>query len=293
MNDAQIILLSKFSSEEFESKLVSKIASFSGLIDTETAIKLLLKDEGIINLKKLNQINRNDRNFSILCIVQKLWPIVEYSSGKKSRVLEVNDSVSNARILFWNSDTNISVRKNDLLLIKGLSERGGELYLSYSGELEVIKKSSFFDFSDSTDSESIHIKGKVVEVFDNILIITDGIHSKKCIVDDRVYNIKVNDDIIIEDLQIKNNIFYTTQDSRILIKPQSTIVGIVDSVSYTCLDGTEFLEFVIDGKTIKLNREFFLKLSKITISSDISLTTLNKLINYLGKKIVIKTNQNL
>ena len=294
--------------DPLEKAVASKIKSFHGLLTREAAIRLLAKEKGLLKseeekLYKLAEIPNNTKKISFSATIKKIWPIATYSSGKKSRVLEVEDGSASKPLVLWNDDVDLAVRLRvrDKIKVKGAYEKSGELHLGYTGDIEVEEKAGFSDLSDLKEGSAAHLRGVISKIEGNDMFVrngkniagfsfflTDGKIERRCLIIDglgRTSALKKDQEVIIENAHIGTNI-EIGENSRILAKKSNRIAGTVDRLDCS----GEVLEVSVGGKHMTLDRENALRLFGAVVAPDIALSTVAALKrdSILNSRIALK-----
>jgi len=286
------LLLGKMAQDEMDRLVSSKIKSFHGLLTKEAAMRLIAKDMGLLKEEeteyKLAMIPKDAKRICFRAKVRKVWPVAEYSSGKRSRVIEVADDGTSKPLVLWNDDVELgkSLRARDHILVRGCYERGGELHLGYSGTLEVVEKAGFTDLSAMEDGSSIHVSGFIskIEGFDMFVegnrtrrgfsfLVSDGRSERRCVIldgADRGARLKEADDIIIENADAHDGRIVAGPDARILSRRKSAmLLGEVKRLGYA----DQKMDLEVGGRAVSLDRENALRLLGIKIADDIGLSS--------------------
>jgi hypothetical protein len=309
--DIEAELRKSMPEEELERGIKEKIKSFHGLLTREVAIRLIAKEKGLMKEEekefKIAEIPKGGRKICFRGEVRKIWPAAIYSSGKKSRVVEVSDETGWKPLVLWNDDTKIGdrLRLGDGIMVRGAYEKGGEIGLSYSGTLEVEKRAGFSPLAALREGESAHVRGTVhsIEGTDTFIRgktpawgfafrISDGESERRCIIIeglDRAQRIRKGDDIRIESATLDNGNLYLDSGSRIMVRRvQGRISGNVTSLE----SEGERLVLHVDGKAIELGRDKALLALGVNAAPDIMLSTVvalkkDKLLN---SRITVKVD---
>ncbi len=310
------MLLEKISKEKLDEEIESKINSFHGLLNRETAIRILAKEHGLISNEekfyKLSEVPKAGKKISVAATVKKIWPVATYNSGKQSRVVEITDSSASKVLILWNEDVEIAknFRVGDELVVKGAYERNNELNLGYSGSVDVSKKSEFSKLCALNENGTIHlrevvsrIEGKTAIDYDNqkrivfIFYVSDGESEKKCLIIEglvRGEKLKVGDEVIIENafLDSAKGVIELNDGTRMLSRrKEGMVIGVITKFE-PGKDGMN-LVMTIDEKELTLDRENALKLMNLTISDDIALSSVVtiKKDTLLNSKIAVKVEE--
>jgi hypothetical protein len=290
--DYEALILEKLSREQLEESITTKIAGFHGLLTREVALKLIAKEKGLLpeneeNIK-VNEIEKGGRKIRILARIKKIWPIVQYKSGKKSRVLELEDETGSVVVILWNDDVVLGnrLRSKDQVLLKGAYERNNELHLGHSGTIEIKEKAAFSDLSALTAGEYAHVRGHIsrIDGFDKYVdeydakfgfsfYLSDGAKDVQVIIwgaPERGSGLVQGDEIIIENALEKNGRLELSDEARILTRrKEKMLLGKLEEIS----EKNEALEVKVEGKEVEFDRENGLRFMKLDLAPDIKLST--------------------
>jgi len=307
--DPEEELLNFLSKDELEIQVAEKIQSFHGFLTREVALRLLAKEKGLLKTEektyKLIEIPKGEKRISFTARVKKVWPIAQYSSGKRSRVVEVEDETAGKPLILWNDDIELTktLRAKDEISVKGAYEKNSELHLGYSGTLDIISKAPFSDLAELKDNDRVHLRGFVgsIEGYDSFVhgntmkkgfsfMISDGKNERRCVIFEklaRADHIQAGDEIIIEGALVKNSNVEMDEHSRILTRRrQDMLLGELTKLE------TKNSELVVEvgGKSAALDRENALRFLKAEASEDIALSTVVELKkrSLLNSKIAVR-----
>lgn len=294
---------------ELEETIKEKIKSFHGLLTREVAMRLIAKERGLLKEEekeyKLNEIPKNEKKIKFKAHIKKIWPVAQYSSGKKSRVVEVEDGTTTKPLILWNDDTELvkGLRVRDEIVVKGTYERGGELHLGYSGQIEVANKAGFSDLSQLDEGAVVHLRGIItaIEGHDRFVIngtqapgfsfmISDGKTERRCVIFEglgRANKIELNDETIIEGAVVKNSNIEINECTRLLVRRiKNMLIGTVKNMG--CVD--EKLMVEVGERKVTLDRENAMKFFGVHVAEDIMLSTVTELKerSILNTKVAIK-----
>ncbi len=279
--DAETALLAIMDSESLEKLVEEKIDEFHGFLSKEVATKLIAKEKGLLKNEEkivtIKEIAEGDKNISLVAKITKVFPVTEYENGKKSRKLLINDGATIA-IKLWNEDVDIvkRLKVGDEVTIRRAYEKNDELALSYSGEFKLSKSAPFSKISELEDNAIVNLRGTVItnpamSMRELEFQISDGENSVNCIapMDLEVgKHLTKDDEVIVENAVFSRGAIRLLGESRLLVrKTKGVIAGNVSSV--TAVSGVVIL--VIGQQEVKLQRNEFLALLKVTIAEDISL----------------------
>ncbi|MBD3210582.1 hypothetical protein GF318_04340 [Candidatus Micrarchaeota archaeon] len=216
--DIKAELLKSMEREELEQEVKLKIASFDGLLTREVALRLIAKEKGLLKSEQfmIGEVPKDARDFTIRGKITRVWPVMGYSSGKQSQVVEVKDETGEKPLVFWNRDTRLvqRLRARDLITVKGAYEKSGELHFGFQGSLSVEGRAGVSELKDIPDNETVHIKGRVsrLEGYDKFVrngrgsvafsfLISDGTAERRAIIwndSERGERLKEGDEILVE-----------------------------------------------------------------------------------------------
>jgi hypothetical protein len=300
--------------EELEGEVSAKIKSFHGLLTREVALRLIAKEKGLLKEEekdyRLADIPKGAKRFGFSAIVKKVWPMATYSSGKRSRVVEIIDeSVTTGRpLVLWNDDVELakSLRSKDEIRVKGAYERSGELHLGYGGVLEVTRKAAFSSLAELNDGETVHLRGAIsaIEGHDTFIrdgrkargfsfMLSDGRNERRCLVvdgTDRAERLKVGDEALIEGANTSNGNIEIGASTRLLVRRAGEML--LGEVRKLWCDG-ETLRVDVEGKEVALGRESALRFLDVLVADDISLSTVVNLKkeSLLNTRIAVKIEE--
>ncbi len=145
-----ISLLKHNFGEETDKLIDEKIKEYNGLLNKETAAKLIAKEKNLIKEKiiKLNEMDSNLNNIHIEVVISRMNPINRYPSGKKMRVLKIKDETGEAELKLWNEDTERPFHLGDRIEIRDAYLKNNQLSLGYKGTVKVSQKADFVRLSE-------------------------------------------------------------------------------------------------------------------------------------------------
>jgi len=290
--DVEAELLKSMEKEELKDEIRQKIESFHGLLTREVAMRLIAKEKGLLKEEekryKLSEIPKGTRKISFTASVKKIWPIANYSSGKRSRVAEVKDESGEMPLILWNEDIELAkgLHPRDEISVRGAYEKGGELHLGYSGGIDVTCRAPFPELSALQDGEVTHVRGFVsaTEGVDSFVsgtrtqqafsfLITDGKTKRRCVMWGnlgRGEKLKEGDEVLIEDALVDKGNIEISSSARILVRrPKDMLLGRIEKLE--CKDETLLAD--VEGKAITLDRGNALRLMGVEAADDIALST--------------------
>ena len=279
--DAETALLAIMDSESLEKLVEEKIDEFHGFLSKEVATKLIAKEKGLLKNEEkivtIKEIAEGDKNISLVAKITKVFPVTEYENGKKSRKLLINDGATIA-IKLWNEDVDIvkRLKVGDEVTIRRAYEKNDELALSYSGEFKLSKSAPFSKISELEDNAIVNLRGTVItnpamSMRELEFQISDGENSVNCIapMDLEVgKHLTKDDEVIVENAVFSRGAIRLLGESRLLVRKTKGVID-VNVSSVTAVSGVVIL--VIGQQEVKLQRNEFLALLKVTIAEDISL----------------------
>jgi hypothetical protein len=291
--DYESLLLESLSKEQLEEQVALKVSQFHGLLTRDVAMKLIAREKGLLKAEEekkvpISAIPKGGKRISIEATVRKIWPVADYSSGKRSRVVEMEDGTGTVPLILWNEDVKLAngLRTKDSVLVRGAYEKGGELHLGYSGMLELKSRSPFSKLDSLAPGEFHHVQGFVSRVhgFDRYVSgtsampgfsfnISDGSKEVQVVIwgrPERGRVLQSGDEIIIESALEKDNRLELSEDARLLVRrKERMLLGKVESME---ADG-DSLKVAVGGKTASFGREDALRFMGVELAQDIKLTT--------------------
>lgn len=312
--DAEAELLTAIGKEGLESEVSAKIKSFHGLLTREVAIRLIAKEKGLLKEEekeyRLAEIPKGAKRFGFSAHVKKVWPVAVYSSGKRSRVVEIVDesATGGKPLVLWNDDVELAknLRSKDEIRVKGAYERGGELHLGYGGILEVTKKAAFSSLAELNDGETVHLRGAIsaIEGHDTFIkdgrkvhgfsfMLSDGRNERRCLVvdgTDRAEKLKAGDEALIEGAVVSNGNIEIGSSARMLVRRAGEmLLGEVRKLECE----NETLRVDVEGKGVVLGRGSALRFLGVEVADDIALSTVVSLKkeSLLNTRIAVKIEE--
>jgi hypothetical protein len=294
--DIEAGLRKALSEEELERRVAGKIESFHGFLTRDAAVRLVAKEAGLLKSEerayRLADIPKGERRIAFSACVKKVWPAASYSSGKKSRVVEVQDASGAKPLVLWNDDTALAdrLRARDTVSVHGAYEKNGELHLGYSGTLTVADKAAFTDLEDAGNmggGRPVHVRGAVsrVEGYDGFVqgartvqgfsfFVSDGRHERRCVILGglgRADRIRPDDEIIIENAAVgdSGNIEIREESRMLSRRPKEMLLGEVTALECP----GEALTVRVGGREARLERESALRFLGVQAAPDIALST--------------------
>ncbi len=290
--DLEAELLKSVPSDELELKVKEKVRSFHGFLTRDVALRLIAKERGLLRQEdrayELAAIPKGEKKVAFRAEVRKIWPAAEYSSGKRSRVVEVGDGTGVRPLVLWNEDVELAgtLRLKDRIAVSGAYEKGGELHLGYSGKIEVTEKAGFVPLAELKDNETAHVRGFIAEIEgpDEFVlsgkaqrgfsfILSDGKTERRCVIFqglDRADKLRKGDEVIIENADISYGNIQLGSGSRIRSRRASEML--LGTVKRMECDG-ERLIVGTEEREVSFDREGGLRFLGVSVADDIALST--------------------
>ncbi|MFN7991098.1 MAG: hypothetical protein U0R44_02975 [Candidatus Micrarchaeia archaeon] len=307
--DLEEELLKDIPKDQLEHLIGERIRSFHGFLTRDVALRLIAKEKGLLRSEekawKVGEIPKGEKKVTFDAEVRKIWPVAEYSSGKRSRVVTVGDESGTKPLVLWNEDVSLgrNLRVKDRIIVRGAYEKGGELHLGYSGSLSVSEKAGFTALAALGEGQVAHVRGFVtaIERYDTFVrdgvkvrgfsfVLSDGHDERRCVAvggADRAGRLRVGDEVIIEGAVVKNGNIELGSDARLLSRRSSEmLLGTIRSVE--CAGGSAI--FDVDGRLVRLDRGNALRLLGVAVADDIALSTVVELKkdSILNTRIAVK-----
>ena len=290
--DVEAELLKSMQKEDLEGGITAKIESFHGLLTREAAMRLIAKERGLLKREeksyRLGDIPKGEKRVCFKARVRKVWPVADYASGKRSRVVEVEDETGSMPFVLWNQDVELgnALRSKDELLVKGAYERNGELHLGYSGTLKVTEKAGFSPLDGLEDGQNVHLRGFVAKMegqdsfvkgTDTVqgfsFMLSDGKSERRCVMLgglERAGKLEEGDDVIIENGTVRNGNVEIDSDVRVLSRRARDML--IGELSMLECEGEKLLAKVGE-KEVALDRLNALRFLGVQAADDIDLCT--------------------
>nr|QNO54433.1 hypothetical protein IPKNHHKO_00007 [Methanosarcinales archaeon ANME-1 ERB7] len=291
--DLEGSLLGIMGREELEGEVARTIGKFHGLLTREVALRLLAKEKGLMKKDEkpchISEIGKEQGKISVKAKVRKVWQLAKYSSGKRSRVIEIEDGTGSLPLILWNEDADKGkfLRKGDGITVRGTYEKGGELHLGYSGDLVLEERSGFTEFESLEGGKYAHVRGIITstEGWDRFIrecapsrkgysfFISDGKKEIRCVIwegIERGAGLTPGDEVILENALYNAGELGISNEGRILSRRKGDmLLGKVESMECECGG----LSVTVGGRSVKLDRENALKFLGVEVADDISLPT--------------------
>ena len=289
--DYEPLLLQSLSKDQLEELIAEKITKFHGLLTREVAIKLIAREKGLLNEENkkvtISELGKGGKGLIIDAKVKKVWPIVSYRSGKKSRVVEIEDSTGSIPLVLWNDDIELAVRfrSGDAVRVVAAYSKNNELHLSYSGTMELMERAGFTDLGALPQGQFAHATGFVtrIEGLDRYLsgkssklgfsfFLSDKRNEVRVVIwgnPDRGKSLQLGDEVIIEGALVDNERLELSEDARLMVRrKERMLLGKLESME---LEG-QILKVKVGGKEGELDRQNALKFMGLNLADDISLS---------------------
>jgi len=281
--DIRSLLLKNMPEEELEEKLKTKTESFHGLITREVAMRMLAKELKLIEKKayRILEIPKGERGLTIFGKVEKIYPVAEYRSGKKSRVLLLKDDTGKIPVVLWNDDIKVfnKLRVGDEIEARRVYEKNNELHLGFSGEIVIINSAQFTPLNSIPEEGRVNVRGMIESTGgfrgqNFFFLLNDGSSESRCrITEDAARGkfLEKGHELIVENAKVSPGFLDLDSSTRILARKKENIVaGKINKIEMK--DDSLYVE--IGDKNFTLNRENALKFLKAAVSKDISLSTI-------------------
>jgi hypothetical protein len=310
--DLEAELLKSLSRDELEGRIAERIKSFHGFLTREVALRLIARDMGLLKSEerayRLADIPKGEKRITFRAKVRKIWPIASYSSGKRSRVVEVSDDTGTRPLVLWNEDVGIAsgLRLKDEIDVRGAYEKGGELHLGYSGSVAVSERAGFSELPDLGEGDAVHVRGfvKGIEGQDRFVrrgreetgfsfMLTDGQSERRCVIFEglgRAGRLQPGDEVVIEGGVVeKGNITLDAQARLLYRRSSGMLLGEVKGLE--CSDDTLIAE--VGERRISLDRQNALRFLGVDVADDIALSTVVSLKKdkLLNNRIAVKIEE--
>ena len=290
--DYEPLLLQSLSKDQLEELIAEKITKFHGLLTREVAIKLIAREKGLLDEENkkvtISELGKGGKGFIIEAKVKKIWPIVNYRSGKKSRVVEIEDSTGTIPLVLWNDDIELAsrFRAGDAVRMKAAYSKNNELHLSYKGTIELVERAGFTDLGALPEGHFVHATGLVtrIEGHDRYLsgrssklgfsfFLSDKKSEVRVVIwgnSDRGKSLQSGDEVIIEGALVDKGRLELSEDARLMARrKERMLLGKVESME---LEG-QLLKVKVGGKEAMLDRQNALRFMGLDLADDISLST--------------------
>jgi len=289
--DMEEELQAKLGEEGLEERIGETIEAYHGLLNRKAAIRVIARSEGLIAEekaeRKLSQIPSGARKLIIRARVRKVHPTFEYRSGKRSRVLEIEDDSGSRPLVLWNQDTLKAddLRSGDELLVKGAYERNGEVHFGYSASLAISKKAPVLDPGHVPESGLVHVRGRIRMEGDGSLSLEgEGGSCRIAFKHDaaRVERLEEGDELLLEGAIARDGELEVVEGTRVLWRRErEMLIGKVERLE--AHDG--LLEAEVGGRKALFGRDDAMRFLGVKAAEDITLETL---VSIRGKDILNK-----
>lgn len=324
-------LLKSMSRDELEGLVAGKIQSFHGLLTREVALRLIAKEKGVLRDEEreyaLAGIPPGAKKIRFTAAVRKIWPAVTYSSGKRSRVVEVTDAEHGTGgtkpetvkpLVLWNEDVELAkgLRTRDRIAVRGAYEKGGELHLGYSGAMEVVHKAPFTPLDSLEEGREAHIRGVISAIEGHgsfvrngrtvrgfSFTVSDGNSERRCVMLEglgRADRLKVGDEVLIEDAVVSRGNIDLSAGRLLTRRKSEMLLGRIMRLDVRGGPGQgaggaapETLLLDVEGRELVLDRESALRLMGVEAAPDIALSTVVSLKKdfLINSRIALRVSQ--
>lgn len=313
--DYGALLLQSLSKDQLEEQVAQKIGQFHGLLTREVAMRLIAKEKGLVKEEEekkveIGSIAKGSKRVLLEARVKKIWPVAQYRSGKKSRVVEVEDGTGSIPLILWNEDVRLAngLRTKDKVTVRGAYEKNDELNLGYTGAVELLERTPFSALGALAPGEFAHVQGFVsrVQGLDRYVsgtsakvgfsfYLSDGKTEVQVVIwgrPERGRILEAGDEVILESALEKEGRLELSGEARILVRrKERMLLGKVESMAAEG-DG-EKMKVKVGGKEALFDRENAMRLMGVGLAEDIRLSTaitLKK--NYLlNTSIVVRVKE--
>lgn len=255
-------LLKSMGKDGLEEEVNKRISSFNGLLTRDIAMKMIAREKGIY---KTNPSAGSDFiGSTFTAVIRRILPEENYNSGKKSRAMEIQDSVPDGKthvLRLWNGDVLLfaKLRVGDEIAIRGAYEKNGVLNLGYSGKVSISKSAPFAKIADLqsiAESPAVSVRGTVISLNPGIFEISDGVCS--ITVFGNTQTLAVGDMVILENASADSGNLRLSGNSRLLVKKQKSAGTVMsrkealESIGVKVADGIS-IETIVNLKKSSLS----------------------------------------
>ncbi len=300
-------LLEKFPADVLEQKIDAKISEFQGLLNRDVAIKIIAKEEGLLQQEErdylIKDIFTQARRIRLSAKIAGVFSIKEYSSGNRSRTVLLQDDTGAMPLTLWNDQIAAvaGIKSGDTVAISGAYEKNGDLLLQHTGSISLSKQSPFDSLGSLVAGSTVTVKVAVSSLEGRrdysrngqrksffSFRISDGTTEARCLLWDgieRVEGLAVGDEMVLENAYVKNGELHAGANTRILVKKSGVLRG---KITFLDVEHGQ-LKVVLDSGSALLGRDKALKLLDAALPDDVSLETIVKLKkdSLINKRIAI------
>ncbi len=289
----------KLDQDTINKEIKQTIEEYNGLINRDTAIKLIAKKNGylVLTKTKISEIKKGMRSVRLEAEVITFFPIYEREGENafKCQRIMLKDDTGTIPLVFWNED--IEFLKNlslgDKIEVIDAYENNGELIYAYRTKINMIDKKEATPLNELKEGVC-SIKGRIVEIFPEYPYKKNGENKKmasfklmqgkeqvRVIVWEKLEefrNLNEGDIIRIESGWFKNGEVHVNEQARLIIlekvqRPNS-IKGKITDIRFQ----NEELVILIEDKLLFFKDDQILNVLDISKSyKDIDLETILKL----------------
>ncbi|MFA5382144.1 MAG: hypothetical protein WC356_03185 [Candidatus Micrarchaeia archaeon] len=291
----------KFNEDKLNEEIENIIKEYNGLINRDTAYKILAKKNGYESKEKItiSNIKKGMRSINLDAEVISFFPIYE-SKGEvpfKCQRIMIKDGTGTIPVVFWNNDINFLEKEiglGDKIEIIDIYENNGELNYTYRTKVNIKNKIEPIKFTELKDGLCT-VKGRIVEIFPDYYYkknneekvmssfnLMDGKDKIRVIVWDNIEGYKgklTEGDIIkIESGLFKSGEIHINNFTRVVTLEKAidsdVVVGKIQDVK---LQNEELVIFIEDKLLFLKDKEIFNFLKISDLSEDIRINTIYEL----------------
>lgn len=277
-------------SEQIDSAVAEKIASFHGFLTREVALKLIAKEKGLLKQEerfvKIKEIEKGARNISLDAKVDRITPEAVYSSGKRSRSVLLKDETGEIYLKLWEEGIALCsrLRIGSTVRVRNAYEKFGDINLGYKGTVEHVSGHNFTPLDSIAGAEGmrVHVYAAVSKVKGIAgswnssgfsFTLADSKNEIGAVIfesPERGNKMEEGDLVIIDNGKVENGEILLDSNSRLLLKKQKGMVS--GKVEELCMEGG-MVKTVVGGKPMVFDRENSEKLLSVSIPEGILLET--------------------
>ncbi|MCK4319230.1 hypothetical protein KAW38_01520 [Candidatus Micrarchaeota archaeon] len=272
-----ISLLKDNFGEETDKLIDEKIKEYNGLLNKETAAKLIAKEKNLIKEKtiKINEMASNSNNIHIEAVISRMNPINKYPSGKKMRVLRIKDETGEAELKLWNEDAEKPFHLGDKIEIRDAYLKNNQLSLGYKGTVTISQKANFVKLSEL--KEGVQNTVATVKVArPDLLLLEDGIEMEAVVENPNLLqHFKEGQRIALEGAWFSNGKLIIKNSTRLLLKKNLKIIkGKLERMEHD----DEKTRLYISGKEYEIENQKMIRFLNIkNLNEDINPSTILEL----------------
>ncbi|MCC7552625.1 hypothetical protein KO317_03080 [Candidatus Micrarchaeota archaeon] len=164
-------LRTKYNTQKIDDEIIKIISDYNGLIDKNTAFKLMAKMNGYNKIEKVkvSNIKKGMRSVNIDAEVIMFFPIYIRKGDNpfKCQRIMLKDESGTIPIVFWNEDIQILEKElslGDKIEVLDAYENNGELNYAYRTKINIKEKKEPLPISELKEGVC-SVKGRIVEIF--------------------------------------------------------------------------------------------------------------------------------